>query len=123
MSKLQSISGKASANHCCRGKRRTLSLHRLNEPHPEVTNPHIAYVLANWVVKGVFTGDDGEQSLRYYGFVPGVRAMVRVAVSADDARILTAFRDSQATRHWKRGNLAYFANKLEAMEAKDETRF
>ena len=38
----------------------------------------------------------------YLAFVPGMMEMVRLAVSMDDERIINAFPDRTATRHWNK---------------------
>ena len=49
-----------------------------------------------------------------------MREMVRVAVSMDDERIINAFPDRTATRHWNKGNSGYFAHVYEDLEVRDE---
>ena len=46
--------------------------------------------------------------------------MVRVVVSLDDNRIITAFQDRVATNHWNKGNLDYFAETYQYLEVRDE---
>ena len=44
--------------------------------------------------------------------------MLRVVVSLDDERIVSAFQDTTATQHWARGDLAYF-NKYADVEERE----
>ena len=89
-------------------------------PHLGITARRVERVLNDWVLRGIRTERDGSQSVAYFGMVPGVDGMVRVAVSLDDAVIITAFRDRTATRHWNRGNLNYFTLTYTDLEARDE---
>ena len=62
------------------------------------------------MIRGVRTEEGGRQSMCYLAFVPGMTAMVLLAVSMADNRIINAFPDRTATRHWNRGNTGYFAH-------------
>lgn len=55
-------------------------------------------------------------SWNYYAFVPRLDHVVRVAVSLDDSTVVTAFLDQTADGHWKSGNRAYFANRLQLVQ-------
>ena len=44
----------------------------------------------------------------YIGPAPGIRGMIRVAVSMDDENIITAFADQGAARALRQGNDDYF---------------
>ena len=81
----------------------------------------IAYVLDNWVLRGIFPTSDGRECWRYYAFVSRVGRVVRVAVSLDDERVIVGFIDSEATRHLRQGDFSYFANKSRAMETRNDT--
>ena len=102
------------------GKRRLISWHRKDNPHPEVGNKDIAYVLDNWTIKGVHTNLDKSESVSYFAFVPTIGKVVCVGVSMDDKLITTSFVTSAATKNLNRGNLAYFANRLKDMEVRDD---
>lgn len=102
------------------GKRRLLTLHRRLEPHPEVSNKDIAYVLDNWTIKGIHKNLDGRDSINYLAFVPTIGKVVCVGVSLDDKRIATSFISGAATKNLNRGNFAYFANRLRDMEVRDD---
>lgn len=56
----------------------------------------------------------------YLAFVSGVMEMVRVVVSMDDERIINAFADRTATRHWNKRNIGYFARVYGDLEVRDE---
>ena len=103
------------------GKRRLMTEHMQNHlrsgERPEVTRERVAYVLDNWVLRGVHTK---RQSMNYLAFVPEVDTVIRVAVSLDDKEIVTAYPDRTAKGHLNRGNLAYFANQLADMEVRDD---
>ena len=79
----------------------------------------VSQVLDNWVVRGIRTAPDGEQSWNYYAFVPGRNSMLRMAVSLDDERIVSAFPDEGTTKAWHRGDLGYFRRHLAAVEERN----
>lgn len=89
---------------------------------PGITAEVVELVLNDWVIRGVRTERDGSRSMIYLGFVPGRDEMVRVAVSADNARIITAFPDRTATRHWNRQNLQYFTCAYTDLEARNASQ-
>ncbi len=47
--------------------------------------------------------------------------MVRVVVSLDDERIVTAYQDRTATMHWTRGSRSYFRQRCEELEERNES--
>ncbi len=103
------------------GKRRHISLHLLNDlrnnRREEITRERVAYVLDNWTIRGV---NIEHQTMNYLAFVPEVDTVIRVAVSLDDSRIVTAYPDRTAAIHLSRGTFAYFTNKLANMEVRNE---
>lgn len=103
------------------GKVRRISQHMLgdlqNNRHSEITRERVAYVLDNWVVRGVYTNPQGDSRV-HYAFVPDLGKVVRVAVSMDDKEIITAFPDTRATKKWQKGELTFFANKLAKLEVR-----
>ena len=100
---------------------RILSQHLRDETHRDITPERVGYVLENWVVRGIRTSPDGRSSWIYLAFVYGLGRMVRVAVSMDDERIVTAFIDGAATKHWSRRNLDYFNTHYRNLEVRDES--
>ena len=74
------------------------------------------HVLDNWVIRGIKTDALGRQSMCHLAFAPQLEKMVRVAVSMDDNRIITAFPDDAATKHWNEGNLSYFVRHYQDLE-------
>ena len=107
------------------GKRRRLTQHMLDHlrgsKRKEITRERVAYVLDNWVVRGVYTNPQGLSRV-HYAFVPDLGNVVRVAVSLDGTKIITAFKHSQARAKLLEGDFAYFANqlKLSDMEVRNE---
>ena len=95
---------------------RAVSGHAIHDTHEGITAEIIEFVLDNWVIRGVKTDADGRQSLCYWAIVPQLEKMVRVVVSMDDTTIITAFRDTAATRHWNKGNLSYFVRHYQDLE-------
>ncbi len=100
---------------------RVVSQHLRDDTHRDITPERIEYVLENWVISGVRMSPDGRSSRIYLALVHGLRRMVRVAVSMDDERIVTAFIDSAATKHWSRRNLDYFDTHYQNLEVRDES--
>ena len=104
------------------GRTRTVSQHMRDFTHPGITARRVERVLDDWVLRGVHSGPDGRESMAYFAPVPGLASMVRVAVSMDDAVIITAFRDRRATRHWNQGDLDFFNRSLLNMEVRDASQ-
>lgn len=103
------------------GKTRTVSRHLKEATHSGITANRIVHVLEHWLLRGVLEEGSDRQSMNYLAFVPGLTELVRVAISADDSRIITAFPDRTATRHWNRGNRAYFTRTYRNMEERNES--
>ena len=95
--------------------------HLRDGARPGITVHRIVYVLEQWQIRGVRTEEGGRQSMCYLAHVSGMTEMVRVAVSMDDERIINAFPDRTATRHWIRGNTGYFARVYGDLEMRDES--
>ena len=103
-------------------KERTLSDHAIQTRRPGITNARIAFVIDNWQLQGIYSDPQtGRDSRVYLAFVPGIDRVVRVAVSMDQTRILSAFPDRNATRNLARGNRDYFADKYRDLEERDDT--
>jgi hypothetical protein len=104
------------------GKERTLSSHAIQTRRPGITNARISFVIDNWQLRGIYSDPQtGRDSRVYLAFVPGMARVVRVAVSMDGSRILSAFPDRNATRNLARGNRDYFADKYRDLEERDDT--
>ena len=101
------------------GRTRTVTQHMQNQPNRSITEERVRRVLERWTIRGIYTEDDGTQSWIYLAFIPGLSKMLRVAVSIDDERIVTAFQDRTATQHWNRGNLDYFRTRYQNVEVRD----
>ena len=65
----------------------------------------IQEILNNWVAKKFNAGNN---SMNYYGFIPGQRYMLVVAVSDIRQAIPTVFPDSDATEFYYQGHYGYF---------------
>ena len=102
------------------GKTSIVSLHLRDSRREEVTYDRLLQVLNHWALRGAAADRHGEQSIRYYGFVPGVNHVLRVSVSIDDSRIVSGFIDSQATGKLAAADWSYFARKLRDMEVNDD---
>ena len=101
------------------GKTRAVSRHARDDTHIGITAEVIEFVLENWAIRGIKTDADGRQSLCYWAYAAELEKMVRVAVSMDDTTIITAFRDTPATRKWRNLDLAYFDRKYRRLEVRD----
>ena len=110
-----------SASITAGGKTRIVTQYLQDNARPGITADRIVPILERWVIRGVRTEEGGRQSMCYIAFVSGVTEMVRVAVSMDDERIINAFLDRTATRHWNKGNTGYFARVYEDLEVRDES--
>ena len=77
-------------------------------------------MLNNWVLRGLHTEPNGAQSWNYLAFVPSLDKLVIVAVSMDDARIITAYASRRATEKWRTGDRDYFVRHYpENLEVRD----
>ena len=85
----------------------------------EVTRSRVSYVLNRWVLRGDEVKPN-RKSRVYFGFVPGLKYMLRVVVSWDDKRLVTAFQDQTATRNFHEGNRAYFTSRYSNLEESHE---
>ncbi len=101
------------------GRTRTVTRHMRSEPNRSITEERVRRVLEHWSLRAIYTENDGTQSWIYLAFVPGLSKMLRVAVSIDDERIVTAFQDRTATQHWNKGNLNYFSTRYQNVEVRD----
>ena len=101
------------------GRVRRLTRHLREEAHPGITTKRIARVLDDWVVRGNCVDTKGNRAITHWGFVQGLKDLVKVVVSLDDERIITAYRDPPATRHWNRGTRAYFDDRCLDLEERN----
>ncbi len=90
--------------------------------HDEITLERLASILDNWVVRGIRTDCRGRQSIASLGWVEygSGRRLMRVAVSIDDQRIISAFLDTTATEKLNSGDIEYFQRNYERLEVRDE---
>ena len=79
----------------------------------------LAYVLANWVVRGIRTAPEENKAGITTPLYQERNSMLRVAVSLDDERIVAAFPDEGATRAWTKGDLSYFRRHLAEVEVRN----
>ena len=89
------------------GRIRAVTQHAFDGTHKGVTPKMVAQVLDRWVLRAVNTNSEGVKSRVYFGFAQD-DFMLRVVVSMDDHWVVVAFPDRNATRHWAKGDLAYF---------------
>ena len=103
------------------GRTRTVTDHLRRTRHDGITAERLEYILDNWLIRGIDTDERGRLSVAYLGFVPRLDNMVRVMVSGDNERVITAFQDSTATRNWNKGYLDYFDKRYRNVEMRDES--
>ena len=113
-------SSRLPATITANGRTRLVSHHMRNKPHPRITAERVAHALENWTLRGVRIDSYGEESMCYIGPAPGIQIMIRVAISMDDEKIITAFTDDRATRALRRGDDSYFDMDYEYWERRDE---
>ena len=101
------------------GRTRELTHHARNEVHPGVTAKRVERVLENWTIRGICKDSRGRPAVVHWGFVPGLRQMIRVAISMDDERIITAYQDRNATTSWKNEKRAYFVKRCQSLEERN----
>ena len=90
--------------------------------HNEITLERLTDVLNYWVVRGIRHDCHGRQSIAFPGWIEyeGDRRLMRVAVSIDDRRIISAFLDTAATEKLNSGDMEYFQRNYEGLEVRDE---
>ena len=104
------------------GRERTLTNHAIRTRRPGITDAVIAFVIDNWQLRGIYSDPrTGRESRVYLAYVLEIDRVVRVAVSTDDSRILSAFPDRNATRNVARGNRDYFAVRYRGLEERNES--
>jgi len=101
------------------GRTLAVSQHLQNDPHPGITAKRIEHVIEHWVIRGNCIDSRGSRTITYWGFAPDLRRLVRVAVSLDGQRIVTAYPDRTATAHWSRGLSDYFTGRCQDLEERD----
>ena len=91
--------------------------------HNEITLERLTVVLNNWVVRGIRQDRDGRRSIASLGWIEhkGGRRLMRVAVSIDDRRIISAFLDKTATEKLHNRDTGYFQRNYERLEMRDES--
>ncbi len=86
------------------GKTRIVTRHLQQQAlrRRELTEERIVAVLENWVIRGIGVDSRGRPSMNYLGWVEynGERRLMRVIVSMDDQRIVTAYLDRPATKRF-----------------------
>ena len=107
------------------GVQRELTIHLQQQSemvHNEITLERLTDVLNNWVVRGIRQDRDGRRSIAFLGWIEhrGGRRLMRVAISIDNRRIISAFLDRKATEKLNSGDMDYFQRNYERVEVRDE---
>ncbi len=89
--------------------------------HNEITLERLTDVLNNWVIRGVRQDHDGRRSIAFLGWIEhrGSRRLMRVAISIDDRRIISAFLDGKATEKLNSSDMEYFQRNYDRLEVRD----
>lgn len=90
------------------------SIVKMRERH--ISEAHIAYVLDNWVLRGIENRPGREPTYVHFAYVPELERMLKVVISIDDARIVTVHPDRNATKAWRTGRREYFTMKYQDLE-------
>lgn len=101
------------------GVTRRLTSHARDKASDEVTAEGIQYVLEHWRARGICVDSRNRTTITYWGFPPGGNYMLRVVVSLDDRRIITAHRDYKAARRLDDAGRPWFAGRCRDLEVRD----
>lgn len=101
------------------GITRRLTNHARDKAADEVTAAGIQYVLEHWQARGICVDSRNSTTITYWGIPPGENAMLRVAISLDDQRIITAHRDHKAARRLADEGRPWFAGRCRDLEVRD----
>ena len=104
------------------GRTRQLTLHAIDKMRERgITEVQVAYVLDNWQLRGIDNSPGREPTHVYFAFVSEINRAIKVAVSIDDAKIVTVHLDRAATRNFRSGTRRYFVRKYQDLEERDES--
>ena len=98
---------------------RRLTNHARDKAADDVTADGIQYVLEHWQARGICVDGQNSTTTTYWGIPPGGNAMLRVAVSLDDQRIVTAHYDHKAARRLEDAGRPWFAGRCRDLEVRD----
>ena len=98
---------------------RRLTYHARRKALEGITADGIQYVLEHWWARGICVDSKNSTTMTYRGVPPGWNAMLRVAVSPDDQRIVTAHRDYKAARRLEDAGRPWFAGRCRDLEVRD----
>ncbi len=101
------------------GITRRLTAHARDRATEEVTAESIKYVLENWIIRGICEDSAGSITTTYWGIVPGQNRFMRVAVSLDDERIVTAHSDGKVARRLNQEGRLWFESRCRHLEVRD----
>ena len=79
----------------------------------------IQSVLENWTARGICEDSRGSVTYTYWGSVVGRNSLLRVAVSLDDERIVTAHYDRSAAGRLTANDLPWFMQRCRELEIRD----
>ena len=84
----------------------------------ELTEERIITVLENWGIRGIGVDRFGRPGMNYLGWVDyeGEARLMRVVVSMDDRRIVTAYLDRPATKRFANEGWNRVADRLKDVE-------
>lgn len=104
------------------GKTRNVTHHLQQQAlvRRELTEERIITVLGNWGIRGVGVDRFGRPGMNYLGWVDyeGETRLMRVVVSMDDQRIVTAYLDRPATKRFADEGWNRIADRLNDVEVR-----
>lgn len=101
------------------GVTRRLTHHARRKAEEGITTEAIQYVLEHWRARGSCVDSRNRETMTYWGFPPGWNSMLRVVVSSDDQRVITAHRDYKAARRLADAGRPWFAGRCRDLEVRD----
>ncbi len=101
------------------GVTRLLTNHARGKGLEGISVAAITSVLENWTARGICQDNNGSITHTYWGFVPERNSMLRVAISLDDRRIVTAHYDRGAVRRLAADGRPWFWQRCRELEFRD----
>ena len=102
------------------GVTRYLTRYLLDKNDELVTESAIRHVLENWTAKGICKNLAGNENYSYWALLPGkTELMLRVIVSLDDGKIITATVDGGAAVRLADAGRPWFQRRCRELEVRD----
>ena len=88
----------------------------------DIVEEQVAHTLDNWALRGIENKLDREPAYVHFAYISELGRLMKVAISMDDARIVTVHPDRNATKAWRTGQREYFTMKYQDLEESNESR-